>query len=355
MARDNSSFYDYLIIGQGLAGSLLAWNLLQKNQSVLVVDNKHAFSSTMVAAGLVNPMAGMRFNLPTRIDEWLNVANHVYNLFEQDCGRTLHHSIPMVRLFRSNEQIRFWQRQVDSGRASAYMGNRFAPNESDQPVHAPFGGFLQKRTGYVDLPALMNHLTATLKETHQLVQEVLGYDDIKVLPGEIKWKNLKARHCIFCEGYRGQENPWFEQLPFTPDKGEFLTVNGGTQPDKIINGAHMAVPLAQGGFRFGATHEHSVQNNEPTEEGLSELLDGMRRLLKSTEGMEVTAHHAGVRPATRDRQPFLGTHPRYPNLHIFNGFGARGTLTIPWHAQQFSDYLLTGKPLPEEADISRFK
>lgn len=300
-------------------------------------------------------MAGMRFNLPPHIDDWLEAANQTYGALEQASGLSLHHAISMVRLFRSNEQIRFWQRQADSPGAVPYLGERFAPHHSGQPAHAPFGGFFQKRTGYVNLPPLLNYLADEFRRKDQLTFADLNYGDIEIIPEGVQWNGIRARQLIFCEGYKGQDNPWFNQLPFTPDKGEFLTLDGGKQPDKIINGAHMAVPLAEGGFRFGATHEHAVQNNEPTEAGRTELLEGMNALLSNTEGMKVTVHNAGVRPATQDRQPLLGTHSEHLNLHIFNGFGAKGTMTIPWYAQQFADYLLKGKPLPEEADIRRFR
>jgi glycine/D-amino acid oxidase-like deaminating enzyme len=32
---------DFLIVGQGLAGSLLAWSLLQRGHTVVVVEDRH--------------------------------------------------------------------------------------------------------------------------------------------------------------------------------------------------------------------------------------------------------------------------------------------------------------------------
>ena len=44
---------DTLILGQGLAGSLLARLLIRAGQSVCVIDDGHTSSSSTVAAGLV--------------------------------------------------------------------------------------------------------------------------------------------------------------------------------------------------------------------------------------------------------------------------------------------------------------
>jgi glycine oxidase len=63
---------------------------------------------------------------------------------------------------------------------------------------------------------------------------------------------------------------------------------------------------------------------------------------------------AGVRPATSDRQALVGRHPQLPRLLLFNGFGARGALSIPWFAERFAAYLLQDRRLPAEADIARY-
>ncbi len=52
--------FDFLIVGQGLAGSLLAWELMQRGAKVLIVDNGMP-NASQVAAGLINPITGMRF------------------------------------------------------------------------------------------------------------------------------------------------------------------------------------------------------------------------------------------------------------------------------------------------------
>ena len=63
----------------------------------------------------------------------------------------------------------------------------------------------------------------------------------------------------------------------------------------------------------------------------------------------------GIRPGTRDKQPFLGHHPDNAKLLIFNGFGSKGSLMIPWYADRFSRYLIKGDSLPTSADINRYK
>ncbi len=52
--------FNYIIVGQGLAGSLLAHSLRKAGKSVLIVDSFKPNSSSRVAAGLINPVTGRR-------------------------------------------------------------------------------------------------------------------------------------------------------------------------------------------------------------------------------------------------------------------------------------------------------
>jgi glycine oxidase len=58
--------YDYLIVGQGIAGSTLAYMLRKKGKQVFIIDKFSPNSSSQVAAGLVNPITGRRI-----VKSWL--------------------------------------------------------------------------------------------------------------------------------------------------------------------------------------------------------------------------------------------------------------------------------------------
>ncbi|MEY3190936.1 MAG: hypothetical protein RIS10_1053, partial [Pseudomonadota bacterium] len=68
---------DFLIIGQGLAGSLLAWELINRGCNVIIVDNGKE-NASQIAAGLINPVTGMRFVKSTNVDDLLPTAKQCY-------------------------------------------------------------------------------------------------------------------------------------------------------------------------------------------------------------------------------------------------------------------------------------
>ena len=51
-------FYDFVIIGQGIAGSVLSYILLQKKQKVLLINDTKKNCSSLVAGGIFNPITG---------------------------------------------------------------------------------------------------------------------------------------------------------------------------------------------------------------------------------------------------------------------------------------------------------
>ena len=52
--------YDFLIVGQGIAGSIIGLQLEQYNQRFLIVDKNEKITSSKVAAGLMHPMSFKR-------------------------------------------------------------------------------------------------------------------------------------------------------------------------------------------------------------------------------------------------------------------------------------------------------
>lgn len=52
---------DYLIIGQGICGTMLSWNLFREGKKVLVIDDGNEHTPSRAAAGIINPVTGRRY------------------------------------------------------------------------------------------------------------------------------------------------------------------------------------------------------------------------------------------------------------------------------------------------------
>src|SRR5262245_56991254 len=89
---------DFVIVGQGLAGMTLAWQLRRRGQHVLVIDREGGGSSR-IAAGLITPVTGKRLARSWRWDELFPAAVAFYRSLEVETGEAFFHQRPALRLF----------------------------------------------------------------------------------------------------------------------------------------------------------------------------------------------------------------------------------------------------------------
>ena len=144
-------------------------------------------------------------------------------------------------------------------------------------------------------------------------------------------------------------------LPFQPAKGEILHLSSPNKlPEHIINQGKWLLPLKDGNFKIGATYQNLAKDELPSKSGKQELLNALKDMPIEQKNISLTAHQAGIRPNTLDKNPFLGMHPKHQNIGIFNGFGSKGSLLIPWYSERMCEHLIHGTVLPSDADIQRY-
>jgi len=146
---------DFLIIGQGLAGSLLAWQLIQHGHKVIIIDNGLE-NASQVAAGLINPVTGMRFVKSADIDTLLPVAKQLYtelaDFFQQD----FYIEKPMLRIFNSDKERINCEKRAINPDYQLYLGDT---HRIINPLNTPFGAVTQRQTGYLLTRPLLRCLT----------------------------------------------------------------------------------------------------------------------------------------------------------------------------------------------------
>src|SRR4051794_17300130 len=128
---------DVIVIGQGLAGTTLAWQLRRRGQRVVVIDRAAAASSSRIAAGLITPVTGKRLAKSWRWDELDPAAVAFYRAMEAEMGESFFEQKPSLRLFTSEAERAEYHKRAD--RMLAGLIREVEVNQDW--FHAPFGGF----------------------------------------------------------------------------------------------------------------------------------------------------------------------------------------------------------------------
>jgi len=346
-------FLDVLIVGQGLAGSLLAWEMVRRNKKTLVVDppvSSDDAGASRVAGGIVSPLTGRRFTKPPELESLIGSATDLYGEIEEAFRFIVFQECSIWRILNDDLEIaQLAKRREDPG-YEPYLGERHAPGALGHGLADPRGSVCV-RGARVDLARMLDRLRLFFRDTARLQETALAYDELELRDGLVHWGQYRARQVIFCEGFRVKQNPWFDWAPVRPSKGEVLTIGlGRAMPEGIVNGGKWLIPLGEGRYRLGATYRRDDTDPSPTDAGRRELLDGFRNLFLDPPEVTVLEHTAGVRPGKTDHHPVIGRHPQHPQLALFNGLGSRGALLGPHYARLLADHLEKGTPIPQSAD-----
>lgn len=317
-----------LIVGQGLAGTLLAWALERAGLEFVIADAGHDSAASRAAAGIINPITGRRLVKSWRIDELLPVACAAYLELETTLGVPLWREMRVWRRFRDERERRVFAEKTARGELAPFSG------EADE------SGFWIGPAARVDVPALL----AAAR------QRWLAAGKLR----EVRVEKMAAEgyaQVIDCTGAALRHGPWADPR-LTVSKGETLQVEvAGLAPDVILNDGHWLLPLdAQSGW-VGATHEPGVESAAPTDAARQALLAAAATL--AGRPVAPRAQRAGLRLAMLDKHPLAGRHPADPRLGVCGALGAKGALYAPWLARQWVDHLTTGAAFDPTVAVGR--
>jgi glycine/D-amino acid oxidase-like deaminating enzyme len=340
------------LVGQGLAGTLLAHFLITNGQSVLVIDQYNNSSSSNIAAGIIHPITGRRLVKSWLLDDAYPLARNTYNEIALKFKESFFKEIAILEIFTSIKSKNDWIALTAEDNMKYLVDNELAANEI-AGVDMPYGGMVLKPTGYLNIKKMLLFYRSYFEENDTLLNEKFRFDDLIICDNQIQYKEFSAPKIIFCEGFHAIQNPYFKTLPYQFAKGEILILEcEGLREDFIINKSIYIQPLGNSIFRMGATYEWNQLDFEPTNDAREKLTTFFAEVVKLP--FRVLEHYAAVRPTVKGRRPLIGMHPKYKQIGIFNGLGTKGVLLAPYLAKHFTEHLLFGKPMMQEVAIENY-
>ena len=342
---------DYIIVGLGLAGTSFAEQLLAGNKSFVVFDDDSQQSS-VVAGGLYNPVILKRFTKVWRAHEQLKKAKPFYARLESKLDMRFDYKVPVYRRFASVEEQNLWFDASDKPLLEDFLSTKIIQKDHSC-IEATYGYGEVLGTGRIDTESLVKAYTKYLNSRGLLIREKFNYELLELSENYIEYKDLKAKHIVFCDGFGLKKNPFFNYLPLNGTKGELLTIHApALKINFVLKSSVFLIPIGEDLYRVGATYEWHDKTNEVTEKARQELLSKMETFIKCD--YKVVDQKAGIRPTVTDRRPLVGQHPEYKNLYILNGMGSRGVMIAPDASEQLYQFITHQSELDEDMNIRRF-
>lgn len=320
--------YDYLIVGQGLAGTILSHQLIKAGHSVFVINDYNPGCSSYVAAGIFSPIAGQRIALLANAVAIIAQAESTYHELETLLSINCFHKLPYIKLAVDEKLDYYMHKRIINGKYKEFI----IPTQ--QVVHDKlFDGITIKNAGYVDTNILLDTYRTYLIAHNAYKQEKFNDNNLAVYTDHIAYDNIKGRRIILCNGLSARENKFFSDLQFNPTKGELLTIRMKKNFDYILGGNVFVLPLGNNLFHVGATYERNYHDELPSQKGLGWLQTELEKIIDVP--YEIIEHKAGIRPTTFGHKPYIMWHKQYANVAVFTGFGSKGVTTIPYYASAF--------------------
>jgi D-amino-acid dehydrogenase len=380
---------DVAVIGAGLVGVSLAYELACLGTSVTVIDAGHPGRATDAGAGILSPVTSME------TDEalWLfsrQAGAHYPDLLQRmasdgvDVAGTGYARCGLLSLaLRPNEDEWFAPFAELVLRRAPGEITEVTPEEASslfpplgplqRVLHAPASARVDGRgmaaalrqaaaaRGVVFVTGAAHGVLAggaaagTEKTRHVEAVEVEGH------------RNVTCRAVAVAGGaWTAAAGEWLgTKLPVGPTKGQIVHLGVGAETDDwpIVQPliTHYLVPWPGGRVACGGTFEAGAGFSvSVTAAGLHELLRECLTIAPGLDGSTYLETRVGLRPTSVDDRAVVGRLPGWGNAWVATGHGANGLLQGPYSARLLA-HAMAGlalpadePPLPPSFDPGRF-
>ena len=363
--------HDVLIIGGGVIGLSLAWDLARHGRSVQVLDQQQPGREASWAGAGILPPASLEHAIHP-YDQLRSLAIHLHPQWANELRRVTgidngYRVCGGIYLGRTPGEAAALAAWAAHQRDENIAVERLKPNQlaeiepglATQDQHT-FAYYLPQEA------QLRNprHLAALLAACEKAGVEIVSnsavthhsisqeqFTEVQTAAGP-----KRARHYCFTAGaWTGQ---LLKQLALPigilPIRGQMVMFKCESPPTtRIINdGPRYLVPRDDGRLLVGSTEEEVGFDKRTTDVALSELADLARLLVPALRDAPIEQTWAGLRPGSYDGLPYLGPLPGLKNGSIATGHFRSGLYLSTATAVVMSQFIRGETP---QIDLAPFR
>ncbi|WP_186577242.1 glycine oxidase ThiO [Aquibacillus kalidii] len=364
-----NQIYDSIVIGGGVIGGSIAYQLARRGQNVLLIEkDRIASKASSAAAGMLAVQAELEEENPLFYSA-IQSRNMFPNLSEEildTCGIDIELiNRGMYKVAVSNKEVEDYQQilssQKKTGQKAEWMSQdqllEGEPYLSDEVLGAMF----LENDGQVSAPQLTNGMIKAAIVFGAEVKEFTDVESLLLKKGRVvgvktNEGDFHSENVVVTTGAwsRGLLRETGLNLNVYPVKGECLSVttNKPILSRTIFSDGCYLVPKRGNRILVGASVKPYTFNQQVSAHSISMLLDKAIKLLPKIKDAEWEKAWAGIRPQTEDGLPYLGEHPDYRGLFVATGHFRNGILLSPITGVVMADLMERQSPT---IDISAFR
>ena len=342
--------YDFLIVGQGITGSIVALQLKKNSKKFKLIDEQSQNTSSKVATGIVHPISLKRCNLTWRGREFYEFSDSFYKEINFESNIELYKPYKLLRIFTSFEEQNNWIGKTNN---EIYKNILSLNNKELDNLKDRFGSGVVELCSRLSVNEFLAYVSASILKSNCLVKDVFKANELKLINNKFHYKGDTYSYIIMCEGVNALKNPMFNYLPLIPNKEELLKVFSTILPSEIINCGIFSLPETKNIFTIGSTYSNKDLNPNISIDAKEYLMKKLNKIIE-IDGIEIMDQKFGFRPTSLDRKPLVGEHPIIKNLFTVNGMGSKAILMAPLLVRELLDYIYQEKPLDSMININRF-
>lgn len=348
-----------LIVGQGLAGTLLHYSLWKKGIQAVIVDQGHDRASTALAAGIINPVTGRTPKKAWMIDTLWPVAQAMYQeldqlltAYQEEGEAPLWNEMLFYRPLKDMGACNDWDSIAGNSGMEAWI--------QDSTANHPFKTYFPGVEWAVVKAARVNvrwmirayrQWVMASSDRGEIIADQLTQEDLTLQGEQAIYQGRVYDVVVACTGafkaFEWWSGEWIKQ-----NKGEALFVKVPEPPmNGMLKAGILVAPLSDTIAWIGSKDSWNPDHDGPTQEGWDHLTSGWQHTFHASP--EVLFHGAAMRPVTRDRRPIMGWKAGTP-WAIFNGLGTKGSSLGPYWAERMAEFLLGNADIPGEVGTDRF-
>jgi glycine oxidase len=357
----SSSMHDVAIIGGGVIGLSLAWELAGRGASVVVLDqSRPGTEASWAGAGMLPPgnleaattpegrLRGLSHSLWPRWSAELLELTGIDNGFRREGGLELRLSEDDAsdRLSPLDREFAHWRdQQIRVELLDRVEARRCEPRLSPRVA----GAIRWPDMGQVRNPRHLKALLAGCLARGVEIRSGEPVRDIVVRDGRVDRLVLDSVDASAGQ-YIAAAGAWTSSLlrranvspEIQPLRGQIVLLERLPRPfQHVLNiGPRYLVPRGDGRVLCGSTEEVAGFDKRNTAEGVAGLLELARTLVPELAEATLERSWAGLRPRTPDGLPHLGPLPGVGNLWIAAGHFRAGLQLSPGTAAALAPLVL---------------